>query len=236
MGDAADSIWEEAVKQCEGEQVSDVWEWGLQDTSIEKHEVRPSKWLMQKCYPDSDDSSQKLLRESMTDNHGSPTLYRDLFYTTLSSIYIQPTGIPNPTTRRKAVMRLLKTYLPTSPSIHEHAFALEAAHAVPADIDLLQDIYALWVRIDETKEHAALVWAGWLLQNMKVKEAGDIIQNVGRELGGVRKEELEVRWRKVLDGDFGQVTEEDVDEEMADGSEDTEQDEDEEDVELQILT
>lgn len=172
----------------------------------------------------------------MTNNHGSPTLHQDVFFTTLSSIYIQPTGIPNSTRRRKTVMGLLNTYLPTTPAIHEHAFALEAAHAIPAEIDILQDIYTLWARIDETKEHAALVWAGWLLQNAKVKEAGDVIQNVGRELGGVRKEALETRWRRVLDGDFGRVEEDDdvEDEEMVGADEGIK--DDHEDEELQILT
>lgn len=173
----------------------------------------------------------------MTNNHGCPTLHQDIFFTTLSSIYLQPTGIPTPTKRKETVMRLLNTYLPTSPSIHEHAFALEAAHGTPANIDLLQDIYTLWVRIDEAREHAALVWAGWLLQNAKVQEAGNVIQSVARELGGTRKDELETRWRKVLDNDFGK--EEDVDEEMADpdeGDQGSEDGDEEEDEEVQILT
>lgn len=39
LGEDMKSAWEEARQHCEGEHVSDVWKWGLQDTSIEMHEV-----------------------------------------------------------------------------------------------------------------------------------------------------------------------------------------------------
>lgn len=102
--------------------------------------------------------------------------------------------------------KLFESLLPTFSDIYKHAFLLESAATSAATVEskeTLQMIYNAWTRMDSSHEEATILWATWLLHNNYIQGAGEVIAQALSRLGdnAERKEALERRWRRVLDGE-----------------------------------
>ncbi|KAI0688035.1 U3 small nucleolar RNA-associated protein 6-domain-containing protein [Cytidiella melzeri] len=162
-----------------GDDVLDVWLWGLSESELD----HSRKTL-----------ALKLLSESlrMQDAPSFRTVHDGLLrqYASLSSHML-------PASRLTFFRDLTTSYLPDS-STFEACFHDEKALSSRESAEVLSEIYESWRRRDAVR--ATLAWAGWLVENGKGKEAGDVVQRARTDVGvGERRQALDEGWRAALE-------------------------------------
>jgi hypothetical protein len=175
-------------------------------------------WLKQALIP------QALLKESVALplDFRMVQLREIIFLRTLSALYqsISTSSLNQPgnlqettvTGRLKTLNRLFKSYLP-APGIYRHAFDLERALPAPANPKapqvgqsssrILKEIYLHWRQgSSSSREDATFAYAAYLLDSGSVGEATTLVNNlIATSPSGEFREEMERRWKAVLEGD-----------------------------------
>ncbi|KAI0743827.1 U3 small nucleolar RNA-associated protein 6-domain-containing protein [Daedaleopsis nitida] len=261
---ASNRAWAEARKNVTGEDIQDVWLWGLEPQSTEQAEEDPDadvgllEHLLHESQLIREPAAAGALHEVLLIRYAAAT-HRAFLYRagatcrarspaspaspahgrrhiaapllrqrqTSDAPDAQAPVRPSPEARLARVRRIAAAYMPTA-RVWEEVFKQEmslstavgdastresgasASHSSrgggdsgPANGDgdgrVLRAVYEIWREKDGVE--ATIAWAAWLLRSGNGREAIAVVARTRSVLGATAGEEVERRWKRVLDGD-----------------------------------
>lgn len=171
-----------ARSSARGDGVIDVWMWGIDEVDSADNKSKPFENLLNESMRMQDSPSWRDVHEGL--------LVRYATYTLANS----PECKTNEAESLSFIKRIKRDFLP-SQAVWEACFTLISSSTSPSAAALNQ-VYTFWCSLD--RPNASLAYAAWLLEAGRSKESVQVISECLAQLSGGEKEEVERRWRAVV--------------------------------------
>ncbi|KAI0093162.1 U3 small nucleolar RNA-associated protein 6-domain-containing protein [Irpex rosettiformis] len=170
----------EARSIVHGEDVLDVWLWGVRDGGDEETRVSALKTLLNESMRMQDAPSFRIVHNGLLHHYLSTTPLKTL----------------------TDFRQLVTSCLPDSSTYAECFRSLTCSTSTSSNDDItanavLKEVYETWKRLDVVT--SSLEYASWLVSHGEGKEASEVVLRARAEVGmGERREALDGGWRAVL--------------------------------------